>query len=125
VSNPSAEQTLKMAQRHLEKVQEAWPEPTDWSDLAMYGFYCLEAAVVAAATHGGVTAQRTHPSKIAASETLRDKHGLPDISQLLVNLNVARKAAAYGDLDFPKLHAERLAGEIERYVDAVAAFLAK
>src|SRR5947207_1340531 len=101
MSSSSAVQGLEMARKHLLKVLEAWPDPTDWADLALYGFYCLEAAVVAAAVHAGIVVQRTHPSKVTASETLRDHHGLPDISQLLVDLNVARKAAAYGDLDLP------------------------
>jgi hypothetical protein len=120
MSTPSAEQSLEMARRHLEKVRDAWLEPTDWSDLSLYGFYCLEAAVVAGTTHMGIPVQRTHPSKVAASQTLRANHGLPDITQLLVDLNIARKAAAYGDLDMPDLNAEQLVVAIERYVDAVA-----
>src|SRR5438105_2069620 len=118
MSTPSAQQSLEMARSHLDKVRDAWLEPTDWSDLSLYGFYCLEAAVVAAATHVGIPVARTHPSKVAAAQTLHTSHGLPEITQLLLDLNIARKAAAYGDLDMPDLSAERLAEEIERYVDA-------
>jgi hypothetical protein len=87
------------------------------------GFTALEAAVVAACQRKGISIQRTHPGKIAASESLRDHYGLPDISQLLADLNVARKAAAYGDTDFPTLDAEGLATAIEQYVNAVSALL--
>jgi hypothetical protein len=49
-----AEEKLKLAQRHLERVLGAWEEaPTDWDDLSLYGFYCLEAAVEAGALHVG------------------------------------------------------------------------
>jgi hypothetical protein len=48
---------------------------------------------------------------------------LPDIDQLLRDLNDARKSAAYGDIPAPDLEAEYVASEIERYVDAVAALL--
>lgn len=38
----SAAESLELAERHLEKVLAAAIEPTDWLDLALYGFYCLE-----------------------------------------------------------------------------------
>jgi hypothetical protein len=40
-----------LAEEHLKRVQAAWDDPTDWEDLTMYGLYCVEAAVVAAAKH--------------------------------------------------------------------------
>ena len=36
---------MNLARRHLERVQLAWDDPTDWADLASYGLYALEAAV--------------------------------------------------------------------------------
>lgn len=51
---------------------------------------------------------------------LHEKHGLPDVEQLLHDLNDARKAAAYGDVPTPDLDAEDVASRIESYVDAVA-----
>jgi hypothetical protein len=93
---------LALAQRHLERVQSAWDDPTDWDDLALYGFYCLEG------------------KKAAVAGELHRKHGLPDIEQLLRDLNDARKSAAYGDIPAPDLNAEHVASEIETYVDAVA-----
>ena len=51
---------LELAKRHLERVQAAWTEPTDWDDLSLYGFYCLEAAVEAAALHHGLPTSKKH-----------------------------------------------------------------
>lgn len=56
---------------------------------------------------------------------LHRNRGLPDIEQLLRDLNDARKCAAYGDIPAPELNAEDVASEIERYVDAVTELLAK
>ena len=44
----SPEDKMKLARRHLERVQVAWEDPTDWADLSFYGLYALEAAVDAA-----------------------------------------------------------------------------
>jgi hypothetical protein len=98
-------------------------QPTDWADLSVYGFYCLEAAVEAGALHVGIRTSKKHWEKVDLASDLHRKHGLPDVTDLLRDLNDARKAAAYGDVDRPELDAETLAAEIERYVDAVAALL--
>ena len=47
------------------------------------------------------------------------QHGLPDVSDLLVDLNDSRKAVAYGDVEAPDLDNEDVVNEIERYVKAV------
>lgn len=114
----SAEGQLELAKLHLERVLCAWDEP-DWPDLSLYGFYCLENAVCAAATHVGINFKKTHPSKVAAAEELTETHGLPDVSELLVDLNDARKASAYGDIDRPDLDAQNVAEVIENYVKIV------
>jgi hypothetical protein len=111
---------LKLAQRHLERVQTAWGTPTDWDDLSLYGFYCLEAAVEAAALLLKLRTSRKHWEKADIAETLHEKHGLPDVAQLLRDLNEARKSVAYGDTPVPDLDAEGVASEIEEYVEAVA-----
>ena len=46
--------SLALARRHLERVQNSWDDPVDWDDLSLYGFYCLENAVEAAALHFGM-----------------------------------------------------------------------
>src|SRR5437879_4735841 len=119
-----AQKFLTMAHEHLERVQVAWDKPTDWPDLTIFGFYCVEAAGMAAAEHVGLQLKKTHPGKVDAAGSLARDHGLPDVSKLLVMLNHARKATAYGDIDLPPLDAEDLAQDIERYVEAVAGLIA-
>lgn len=114
---------LSLARRHLERVQAAWTDPTDWDDMSLYGFYCLEAAVEAAALHVGLRTSKKHWEKVDIANDSHKGHGLPNIAQLLRDLNDARKATAYGDVELPELDAEDLAADIERYVDAVAALL--
>jgi hypothetical protein len=114
---------LAVAKRHLNRVQTAWDDPTDWDDLSLYGFYCLEAAVEAAALHFGLRTSRKHWEKVDTASALHKDKGLPDVSDLLRDLNDARKAAAYGDTEVPDLEAESIASQIEEYVNAVAALL--
>ena len=121
----SAREMLDLARDHLKRVQSAWFEPTDWTDLSIYGFLCLEAAVMAAAKYFGWPVRATHKDKAEASERLSKEKGLPDIYDLLWKLNTARKAAAYGDQDYPDLDAEDVASEIETYVEAVEEIITK
>lgn len=116
---------LAVARRHLNRVQAAWDDPTDWDDLSLYGFYCLEAAVEAAALHFGLRTSRRHWEKVDTASALHKEKGLPDVSDLLRDLNNARKAAAYGDTEVPDLEAASIASQIEGYVDAVAALLSE
>jgi hypothetical protein len=117
VSNPSDK--LKLARRHLDRVLGAWDKPTDWDDLSLYGFYCLEAAVEAAAIHAQIRTSKKHWEKAEVARELHVKQKLSDIEQLLRDLNEARKSAAYGDVPAPDLNAEEVAAQIGRYVDAV------
>lgn len=66
---------LELAKRHLDRVLGAWTEPTDWDDLSLYGFYCLEAAVEAAALHFGLRTSRKHWEKVDLAEDLHNKKG--------------------------------------------------
>ncbi len=122
----TAREALEVARRHLEKVDDAWWEP-DWADLALYGFYCLEACVVAAALHLGLPpTKRTHPAKVEQARQLTAAHSLPDINDLLVELNDRRKFEAYGDIELPEdedRDAEDVAAEIRAYFEAVEAVL--
>jgi hypothetical protein len=115
---------MELAKEQLARVQVAWLDPVDWSDLALYGFYAVENAVTACADHFGVPWTRTHPRKVAAARILAEQHGLPDVSALLEELNSLRKDEAYGeappDLDRDP---EAIAVEIERFVEAAAAIL--
>jgi hypothetical protein len=115
---------LKLARDQLARVQVASYDPVDWSDLAMYSFYALENAVVAAADHFGVPWKPNHPSKVEAARFLANQHGLPEIADLLIELNTLRKSEAYGEISLSRTRsAEDIAIEVEQYVEAVAALL--
>ena len=114
-----AKEQLELALRHFERVQAAWDHPTNWEVLATFGFYCLEAAIVAAAIYLNWSFKRTHPGKAEIADRLYEEKGFPDISGLLWDMNEARKSIAYGDIDFPSLNAEDVAIEIEKYIQRV------
>ena len=120
---PTANEKLDLAYRHLEKVLDAWDAPTDWDDLAVYGFYCLENAVDAAGMHLGLPTPKNHFMRAQLASELHTQHDLPDVEPLLRDLNEARKAAAYGDVEAPDLDAETIATQIEVYLDAVSRLL--
>ncbi len=111
---------LELAREHLVKVQTAWVHPVDWTDLAMFGFFSLENAVVAAAEHLGLPWQPTHPNKVQVAVTLHESHGLPDIMDLLQTLGAARLSVAYGDVPMPdNLDPEDVAHRVESYFSQV------
>lgn len=115
---------LELARKHLEKVQFAWDDPTDWADLSLYGFYALEAAVEAACIHCGIGATRSHASRAGAAKRLSSEHGLEDVSDLLRDLNEFRKSEAYGDVVTPpELDPQDVAVEIEEYIESVATLI--
>ena len=116
---------LRLARRHLERVEVAWHDPTDWADLFIYGFYALEAAVDAVCLHAGIDTARHHAARASAAAALASSHGLPDVSELLRDLNEGRKHQSYGDVAPPDLSAEETAAAIEVYVDSVAALVAR
>ncbi|MYE46350.1 MAG: hypothetical protein F4X25_06280 [Chloroflexi bacterium] len=121
----TADESYELARAHLERVQvSSWGDPVDWADLSMYGFYCLEACVVAAALHLGQERPSGHREKVETADSLAAEQNLPDIWDLLRDLNDMRKHEAYGDVDPPEgLDAEEVAGAIEEYVDSVGALL--
>jgi len=81
--------------------------------------------VEAAAIHLGLSTSRRHWEKVDTARELHQNHALPDIEQLLRDLNDARKAAAYGDIESPDLDAEETSSRIEEYVEAVAELIEK
>lgn len=119
----TATDSLEIARRHLQKVETAWWDPVDWSDPAMYGFYCLEACVVAVALHLGLQRPKSsHPAKVQLAKSFASSHGLPDIEQSLIALNNRRKFEAYGDIELDEdedLDAEEVANEIRGYFEAM------
>jgi hypothetical protein len=95
--------------------------------LGTYGLYCLEALIRAAALWSGETPIRTHWGKADQAKNLNNRQGLPDVADLLQDLNVMRKAMAYGDEDFDESEydAENIADQIEDYFGKVSAFVNK
>ena len=120
---PTVHQKLNLARRHLEKLQSSWEDEPDLDDLAFYGLYCLEAAVEAAALHVGIKTEKQHWDKKNAADELYKRHGLPEIGDLLFNLNDTRKAVAYGDVEEPDLDEDNAVVDIENYVQAVEDFI--
>ena len=116
---PTAREKLNLARRHLNRVRLAGSDTQDVDDLSLYGFYCLEAAVEAAALHVGMKTTKRHWEKANVARELHRRYGIPDVSNLLRDLNDARKAVAYGDVEAPDLDGEDVANEIEGYIEAV------
>ena len=119
---PTVQEKLVLARRHLAKTLL---DPSDLDDLSIYGLYCLEAAVEAAALHVEIEITKQHWEKVNVAQELHTQHGLPDIYDLLNDLNVSRKAVAYGDVEAPELEEEDVVSQIERYVEAVEEFVEK
>lgn len=116
----TASEALRLAQKQLEKVQVAWLDPVDWSDLSIYGFLALENSVVAAAQHFGISVKKSHPSKNQAADALHQNHEFPDISPLMLQLWDMRQSESYGDVTPPgNLNPEQVAIDVEDYVEAV------
>ena len=122
----TAKDSLQLAHSHLERVQTAAWDPADWANLSSYGLYCLEACIVAAALHLKRPRPGSHVAKGATARFLSKEHGLPDVEDLLADLNAMRKHQAYGDTEAPVgLDPEDTACMIEAYVDVVQAMLAQ
>lgn len=111
---------LRLVEEQLSRVQAASIDPVDWPDLYTWAFYALENCVVAAAEHLGLPWERSHPRKAELARRLHDHHGLPDIETLLIDLNVLRQNAAYGESRASSNYdAEDIATWVEEYVEAV------
>ncbi len=123
VKRLTVQDKLNLARRHLSKVQSAWMDPLDFEDLSIYGFYCLEAAVEAAARHVQIETKKQHWQKANAARDLHERYGLPDLADLLVDLNDTRKSVVYGDVVPSEIDEEDVVIAIENYVEAVEQFV--
>ena len=118
MATTTAANKLALAEQQLTRVQDAWAPP-DWADLSHYGFHALENAVDAACLHLGLDVHTNHPARQVAAGQLHREHGFDNVSDLLGDLNEARKSESYGDIEAPELDAEDTATQIENYVAAV------
>ena len=122
---PTPAAQLALAHKHLARVQSAWTEPTNWDDLMLYGMYAVEAAIRAAALQLSHDLKKTHWDKAEYAKRLTTEYKLPDVSELVADLNRGRKAVGYGDDEIPDElgDAEVIAIRIEEFIDAVEAFI--
>ena len=116
----AAKAALERAKEHFERASE---NPEDADEVFVWSFYALENAVVAAALHGGAAFLRNHWSKATAARKLSQKHKLTDVSDLLSDLNEARKGTAYGDVDEPEIEPEDVLEQVGHYIEEVEDFL--
>ena len=121
----TASDSFGLALKHLARVHASWDHPTDWTDLSTYGFYCLEACVVAATLHLGGPRPNSHRDKVTEARRLASTHELPDVGDLLIDLNTVRKHEAYGDTAPPGyLDPQDVATDIDDFVESVQGLLA-
>jgi hypothetical protein len=115
---------LKLARDQLARVQVAAYDPGGLVRLGHVQLLCTGERSGGAADHFGVQWKPNHPSKVEAARLLANQHGLPDIADLLIELNTLRKSEAYGEVSpSPTRSAEDIAIEVEQYVDALATLL--
>lgn len=72
----TAQESFELALKHLDRVQLSWDDPTAWADLATYGFYCLEACVVATALYLRRPRPGQHHHKVRGSSQPSQRAGL-------------------------------------------------
>lgn len=125
MSRQEAQEHLDRARVQYDRCVAAAGDPVDWPELAVWSFYCLENGVMAAALFFGLEVKHTHLSKQKASADLHRQHGLPEVEILLSQLNEARKAATYGDVEMPELDPEELVSFLDHFLEAVAAALSR
>lgn len=120
-----AREKLRLAKDHLEKVHQAvGGEPVDLALLYIFGQYAMEVAASAAGAHVGISEAETHPGQVRLAQRLHDEHGLPDIQEMLRDLQRNRLHEAYGKLEpSGKFDPQDIAVAVEEYVDAVTRFI--
>ena len=99
-----------------EEVDECRGEVVTWA------FYAIENAAIAAAIKLKIPWEKTHASKVHVAEQLHSK-GLvsKDVSDLLKELNSARKDVAYGEpgSSLTSIDLEDLLTEAETFIEQV------
>lgn len=116
----SAKDALELAKEQYQKADDHSDDP---DQVFVWCFYALENAVVAAATHADEEFQRNHWTKAQAARRLSRDQGMTDVSDLLTDLNDARKGTAYGDVEVPDIKPEHVLAEVRRYIEEVQKLL--
>jgi len=98
VSIEEARKALKIAQRHLARVQVASFDPADYVEAVTFAFYAYENAVVAVAEANNLPWSKNHYEKAKLAKDLFDRKILvTDVEDQLRNLNDLRKDVAYDE----------------------------
>jgi hypothetical protein len=111
-----AKAALERAKKHYQRASE---NSEDSDEVFVWSFYALENAVVAAALHTGAEFMKNHWSKAKVARKLSQQHQLADVSDLLADLNEARKGTAYGDVDDPNISPEDVLADVGNYIGEV------
>jgi hypothetical protein len=122
MSAEASREALARARAHLARAQE---DPEDPDNVFVWSFWALENAITAAAIHADVAIEKQHWAKAEAARKLHKQVGLEDVSDLLRDLNDARKSTAYGDTAEPELVTTEVLAVLAAYIDAVAIHLTK
>lgn len=120
-----AQEKLRLARDHLAKVRQAVKaRPPDLALLYVFGQFAVEVAATAAGAHVDLSEAETHPGKLRLAGRLRDEHGLPDVEEVLRDLQRNRIHEAYGNFEpSGRFSPDEIAVTVEAYVEAVARFV--
>lgn len=119
---------LTRSKRQLERAQAlSWAETEEEIDeyrgeVVTWTFYAIENAVIAAAIKLNIPWEKTHPSKVYIAGQLYSKGFVSvDVSDLLKELNTARKDVAYGEPGFQltSIDLEDLLSTAEDFIEQV------
>ncbi len=119
--------TSSTAKLNLAKQQFARADSNtaDEENVFIWSFWGLENAIMAAADHAAIEATKQHWAKGEAARKLARNHGLPDVCDLLRDLNDARKSVAYDDTEAPDLDPLEVLASFKDYLERVTEFLRK
>jgi len=113
---------LRLAKKHLGRVQTAYWDPKDPEGAVTWAFYAYENAVVAAAEAIGLPWKKTHPSKVEVAGLLHQRGMLSlDVGEKIALLNELRKDVEYGEPgpSLEEVDLEDLSTELEEFIEEV------
>ncbi len=120
MATQKASDYLRLAYEHLKRAEE---NPSDADSVFVWGFWSLENAVKAASIRAKIEVIKQHWSAGAAARKLAKSIALPNVSDLLSDLNQGRKAAAYGDTEEPDLEPNHVLESLRDYLAKVSSYI--